>query len=96
MKHIPVLLKETIKILDIKPKGIYLDLTLGYGGQSQAILEKLNKVGKLIAFDLDEEAMKSNDKLLKKFSNFEIIHCNYKFFDLELKKEKFIKLMVFY
>jgi len=46
MKHIPVLLKETIKILDIKPNGIYLDLTLGYEGHLQAILEKLNKVGK--------------------------------------------------
>jgi len=43
-------IKETIKILDIKPNGIYLDLTLGYGGHSQAILEKLNKVGKLIRF----------------------------------------------
>jgi len=88
MKHIPVLLKEAIKILDIKPNGIYLDLTIGYRGHSQAILEKLNKFGKLIAFDLDEETLKSNDKL----SNFQIIHCNYKFFELELKKRNIHKV----
>lgn len=92
MKHIPVLLKETMKILDIKPNGIYLDLTLGYGGHSQAILKKLNKNGKLIAFDLDQEAIKNNNKLLQKFSNFEIIHSNYKFFDFELKKRNIHKV----
>lgn len=86
MKHIPVLLKETIKILNVKPNGIYLDLTLGYGGHSKAILQKLNKFGKLIAFDIDEDAIKSSSKLLKKFSNFEIISSNYKFFDIELNK----------
>jgi len=36
--------------------------------------------------------MKSNDKLLKKFSNFEMIHCNYKFFALELKKRNIHKV----
>lgn len=92
MKHIPVLLKETIKILNIKPSGIYLDLTLGYGGHSKAILKKLNKFGKLIAFDIDEDAIKSSSKLLKKFSNFEIIYSNYKFFDIELKKRNINKV----
>ena len=92
MKHIPVLLKETIKILNIKPNGIYLDLTLGYGGHSKAILQKLSKFGKLIAFDVDEDAIKSSNKLLKEFDNFEIIHGNYKFFDIELKKRNIDKV----
>jgi len=57
--HIPVLLKETIAGLAIKPEGIYVDCTFGGGGHSKAILEKLSSKGKLIAFDQDEDAKKN-------------------------------------
>jgi 16S rRNA (cytosine1402-N4)-methyltransferase len=54
--HTPVLLKEAVDALMIQPKGIYVDCTFGGGGHSKAILEKLDKNGKLIAFDQDEDA----------------------------------------
>ncbi len=57
--HVPVLLKETIEGLQIKPDGTYVDCTFGGGGHSRAILEKLGSEGKLIAFDQDADAAKN-------------------------------------
>ena len=54
--HIPVLLTEVLENLNINPDGIYVDCTFGGGGHSRAILQRLNKNGKLIAFDQDEDA----------------------------------------
>jgi len=54
--HIPVLAKEAIEALQIKPGGIYVDCTFGGGGHSRAILEQLNESGRLIAFDQDADA----------------------------------------
>ena len=56
-KHIPVLLNEVIDGLNIRPDGIYVDLTLGRGGHSEAILKRLT-TGLLIGIDQDEEAIK--------------------------------------
>jgi 16S rRNA (cytosine1402-N4)-methyltransferase len=53
--HQPVLLKECIEGLNIRPDGIYVDLTYGGGGHSKEILKQL-KTGRLIAFDQDAEA----------------------------------------
>lgn len=55
MYHNPVLLKEALEGLDIRPEGIYADMTFGGGGHSKAIFEKLT-TGKLYAFDQDEDA----------------------------------------
>ena len=57
--HIPVLLREVIEALNIRPDGVYVDCTFGGGGHSKAILEKLGPHGKLIAFDQDEDARKN-------------------------------------
>lgn len=57
--HVPVLLKETIEGLNIKPDGIYVDCTFGGGGHARAILENLGKEGKLVAFDQDEDARRN-------------------------------------
>ncbi len=54
--HIPVLLNEAIDGLAVKPDGIYVDCTFGGGGHSRLLLQQLNKNGKLIAFDQDENA----------------------------------------
>lgn len=53
--HIPALLFESIEGLNIRPEGIYVDVTFGGGGHSAEILKRL-KTGKLIAFDQDEDA----------------------------------------
>lgn len=53
--HVPALLNECIDGLDIRPGGVYVDVTFGGGGHSREILKRLGK-GKLIAFDQDETA----------------------------------------
>lgn len=57
--HIPVLLQELKKSLNIHPNGVYVDCTFGGGGHASSILEELNTQGKLIAFDQDEDAVKN-------------------------------------
>ena len=59
MYHVPVLLNETLDGLNIKPNGVYVDVTFGGGGHSRAILECLGKGGRLFGFDQDEDAMKN-------------------------------------
>ena len=54
--HTPVLLGESLELLDIKPDGTYADLTFGGGGHSRAILGKLSDSGRLYGFDQDAEA----------------------------------------
>lgn len=54
--HNPVLLHETVDGLNIKPDGVYVDVTFGGGGHSKEILSRLGPTGKLFAFDQDEDA----------------------------------------
>jgi 16S rRNA (cytosine1402-N4)-methyltransferase len=55
--HNPVLLQESVDGLNIKPDGIYVDVTFGGGGHSREILSRLGPNGKLFAFDQDEDAL---------------------------------------
>ena len=55
--HNPVLLKETVDGLNIKPDGVYVDVTFGGGGHSKEILSRLGPNGKLFGFDQDEDAL---------------------------------------
>ena len=57
--HVPVLLEESVDGLDIKPGGIYLDVTFGGGGHSKEILRRLDAEGRLFGFDQDEDAEKN-------------------------------------
>ena len=57
--HNPVLLSESIDGLNIKPDGVYVDVTFGGGGHSREILSRLNENGKLLAFDQDEDAKRN-------------------------------------
>lgn len=80
--HNPVLLKETVAGLNIKPDGVYVDVTFGGGGHSREILTQLGPEGKLIAFDQDKDALRNtiddprfllinqNFRLMKKFLRF--------------------------
>ena len=73
--HNPVLLKETVDGLNIKPDGVYVDVTFGGGGHSREILKRLNDKGRLYAFDQDEDALKNtiNDE------RFCLIHENFRY-----------------
>ena len=85
--HIPVLLDEVIELLDIKPEGIYMDCTVGFGGHSQAILNKLNSKGKLLGLDLDPYALeKSKNKLTQLNKNVSLHNCCYSVFPQILEK----------
>ncbi len=66
--HKPVLLKQTIDLLRPKPGDIFLDCTIGGGGHSEAILEKILPGGKLIGIDRDQEALDYSAKRLGRFS----------------------------
>ena len=57
--HIPALLNESIDGLDIRPSGLYVDVTFGGGGHSREILRRLNPDGRLVAFDQDEDAIRN-------------------------------------
>ncbi|WP_405292483.1 16S rRNA (cytosine(1402)-N(4))-methyltransferase RsmH [Algibacter sp. Ld11] len=57
--HNPVLLKETVDGLNIKPDGVYVDVTFGGGGHSKEILKRLGENGKLFAFDQDLDALEN-------------------------------------
>ena len=81
-KHIPVLLNEVISSLNIKKDGIYVDLTLGRGGHSEAILSHLSSKGRLIGVDQDETAIKESEERLKKnYSNFTLVRSNFRYVD---------------
>lgn len=84
-EHISVLPEETIENLNIKPDGIYADLTLGKGGHSKRILEKLSDKGRLIAFDQDREAIMAAKENLKDFSNVVYVNTNFENFESTLK-----------
>lgn len=65
--HITVLLNEAVEGLHVKPDGIYVDATLGGGGHSEKIVEKLNQSGHLYSFDQDQTAIDYNQEHLAKY-----------------------------
>lgn len=74
--HVPVLLQESIDGLDIKPDGVYIDVTFGGGGHSKEILRRLGKKGHLYSFDQDADAEKNivdDDRFTFVRSNFRYI-----------------------
>ncbi len=75
--HISVLLHEAVEALDIKPDGIYVDGTLGRGGHSQLILDKLNEHGRLISIDQDIQAIQYCTNNFKNDSRIRIIKNNF-------------------
>lgn len=91
--HISVLLQETIEGLNIKPDGIYIDLTLGRGGHSLEILSRLSINGFLIGVDQDSEAIKYSEELFSKdYSNFRLIKDNFRNLDNILDSLKISKV----
>lgn len=74
--HDPVLLRESVEFLKIKPDSMYLDCTAGFGGHSSEILKHLSGKGKLIMIDRDIEAVKYLRQHIDN-ANTEIMHMNY-------------------
>ncbi len=90
--HKSVLLDECIDNLLLNDDSIIVDCTLGYGGHSSKILERI-KSGKLFAFDQDIDAIKSSRERLDKIgSNYEIINSNFVNIKEELKKRNVTKV----
>ncbi len=74
--HNPVLLTETVDGLNIKPDGVYVDVTFGGGGHSKEILKRLGPNGKLFAFDQDKDALSNaidDDRFMLINENFRFI-----------------------
>ena len=72
--HVPALLKQSVDGLEIKPGGVYVDVTFGGGGHSAEVLRRMGK-GRLIAFDQDEDALANSidDK------RFTLLNQNFRF-----------------
>jgi 16S rRNA (cytosine1402-N4)-methyltransferase len=81
--HIPVLLKESVDGMSIKPDGVYVDVTFGGGGHSREILSRLNDKGRLYAFDQDKDAQGNTID----DPRFTLIQANFKFIKRFLKLE---------
>lgn len=79
--HIPVLFRETVDSLNIKPDGFYADCTAGGGGHSGAILERLSPQGRLLMIDQDPEAIENLKVKFASNNNVIIINSNFKNID---------------
>jgi 16S rRNA (cytosine1402-N4)-methyltransferase len=89
-QHVPVMLKEVIEILNPEPGENFIDCTLGGGGYSKAILERIGETGKVLAIDLDDLAItnaKLNFKTEIKNKNIILAHDNFK--NLQIIVEKY-------
>ena len=76
-KHIPVMAKEAVEYLNIRPKTIVVDATLGGGGHARAILQA-SKTVKLIGIDQDADALEAAKENLNEFGDrVEFIHANF-------------------
>jgi len=80
--HVPVMLEESLKGLNLSPGGTYVDATFGGGGHSRAILERI-KDGRLIVFDQDEDAKKEADMIQER--SFTFCQANFKYLKKYLK-----------
>lgn len=76
-KHFPVMLQEAVNSLNCTKGKLYIDATLGAGGYSQLILEKISPQGRLIAFDVDKDAINAASEKLKDYENLTIVNDSY-------------------
>ena len=77
-QHVPIMFEDVIEGLKIRPDGIYCDGTLGGGGHSSGIAEKLGADGRLIGIDQDNEAIAAATKRLSAYPQVTIVKDNYR------------------
>ena len=85
-KHYTVMLNEAVDALECQDGKIYVDCTLGGGGHSELILKRISPNGRLIAFDIDDEAIAHASERLKEYKNLTIVKSSYTNIKSELKK----------
>ena len=85
-KHYTVMLNEAVEALNCEDGKLYVDCTLGGGGHSELILKKISPSGRLIAFDIDQEAINHARERLKNYPNLTILKSSYTNIKSELKK----------
>ncbi len=76
-KHYTVMKNEAVDALECKDGLVYVDCTLGGGGHSELILQRISPNGKLIAFDVDQEAIDAATQRLKNYKNLTIVKDSY-------------------
>lgn len=85
-KHYTVMLNEAVDALECQDGKIYVDCTLGGGGHSELILKRISPNGRLVAFDIDEEAIAHAKERLKDYTNLTIVKSSYTNIKAELEK----------
>ncbi len=85
-KHYTVMLNEAVDALQCESGKIYVDCTLGGGGHSELILSRIQPDGRLIAFDIDDDAIKHSKERLKNYNNVTIVKSSYTNIKSELAK----------
>ena len=76
-KHYTVMKNEAVDALECKDGLVYVDCTLGGGGHSELILQRIQPNGKLIAFDIDNDAIEAASERLKDYKNLTIVKSSY-------------------
>ena len=76
-KHYTVMKNEAVDALDCKDGLVYVDCTLGGGGHSELILQRISPNGKLISFDIDQDAIDAASERLKEYKNLTIVKNSY-------------------
>ena len=85
-KHYTVMLNEAVDALECTDGKIYVDCTLGGGGHSELILKRISPNGRLVSFDIDDEAIAHASERLKNYKNLTIVKSSYTNIKSELKK----------
>ena len=76
--HVPVMLRETMEGLNIRPGGVYVDVTFGGGGHSREVLRRMGGRGRLFSFDQDADAARNADSF-GAMSPFTFVHSNFRY-----------------
>ncbi len=77
--HRPVLLEESLSLLELRPDALVVDGTVGGGGHAAAILERTAPDGRLIALDMDESALEAAGRHLRPFGDrVRLVHASFR------------------